>query len=180
MFGPFECCALHNYIIKHNYKDTRRTTNLPDIFKHVEHLRGEVGVGHIKLCEVRLQHWGRRLLGLQGGHLLLKAQDPVQKWDGKTVGWGEVRKWKPETELVTTEVVWLVRASFLMYFLAMLSIFCFFFRRGREEEDVPTREEVDWETCWETIQLIWARRRSMDCWHTGFKLFKWHYCYITY
>ena len=33
-----------------------------------------------------------------------------------------------------------------LYFLAMFSIFCFFFRRGREEEDVPTREEVDWET----------------------------------
>lgn len=37
------------------------------------------------------------------------------------------------------------------YFLAMLSIFCFFFRRGRveeeEEEDTPTSEEVDWETC---------------------------------
>lgn len=32
----------------------------------------------------------------------------------------------------------------------MLSIFSFFFRRGREEEDVPTREEVDWETYWET------------------------------
>lgn len=35
---------------------------------------------------------------------------------------------------------------FLAYFLAMLSIFCFFFRRGREDEDVPTREEVDCET----------------------------------
>lgn len=40
-----------------------------------------------------------------------------------------------------------------VYFLAMLSIFCFFFRRGREDEDVPTREEVDCETFWETDVL---------------------------
>lgn len=33
------------------------------------------------------------------------------------------------------------------HFLAMLSIFCFFLSRGREEEAVPTREEVDWDTC---------------------------------
>lgn len=33
-----------------------QTLNLPDIFKHVEHLRGEVGIGHIKFSEVCLQH----------------------------------------------------------------------------------------------------------------------------
>ena len=53
--------------------------NLPDIFEHVEHLGREVGVGHIKFCEVRLQHWGRGLLSLKDGHLLLKAQDPAQE-----------------------------------------------------------------------------------------------------
>lgn len=61
-----------------------KTTNLPDIFEHVEHLGGEVGVGHVKLGEVSLQHRGRGLLGLQGGHLLLKAQDPARQKDTKT------------------------------------------------------------------------------------------------
>lgn len=44
-----------------------------------------------------------------------------------------------------------MKVSIQMYFLAMLSIFCFFFRRGREEEDVPTRDEVDWETWWNIV-----------------------------
>lgn len=65
-------------------------------------------------------------------------------------GWESV--WTSYSEL-SVEVFLLLRESFLIYFLAMLSIFCFFFRRGREEEDVPTREEVDCETCWETCWL---------------------------
>lgn len=39
-----------------------------------------------------------------------------------------------------------------MYFLAMLSIFCFFFNRGREEVLVPTREEVDCDICEEALK----------------------------
>lgn len=51
--------------------------NLPDIFKHIEHLRRKVRVGHVKFCKICLQYGGRRLLGLQCRHFLLKAQDPA-------------------------------------------------------------------------------------------------------
>lgn len=33
---------------------TTKSVSLPDIFEHVEHLWGEVGVGHIKFSKVRL------------------------------------------------------------------------------------------------------------------------------
>lgn len=52
----------------------------PDILKHVKHLWGQVGVLHIKLCEICLQQRGRRLLGLQGRGLLLYPQYPVIYW----------------------------------------------------------------------------------------------------
>lgn len=45
----------------------------PDVLEHVEHLRGQVGVLHVKLCEVSLQQRGRGLLSHQGGRLLPNA-----------------------------------------------------------------------------------------------------------
>lgn len=47
---------------------------LPDVLKHVEHLRGQVRVLHVKLCEVSLQQRGRGLLSHQGGGLPPNAQ----------------------------------------------------------------------------------------------------------
>lgn len=57
-------------------KEALRTADPPDVLQHVENLGGQVGVGHVKLRQVGLQHRGRRLLGLQRGDLLLEAQDP--------------------------------------------------------------------------------------------------------
>lgn len=45
-----------------------------------------------------------------------------------------------------------------LYFLAIMSIFCFFFRRGREEEeeeDVPTREDVDCDTLLKNYDFLY-------------------------
>ena len=50
------------------------TVPLPDVLKHVEHLRGQVRVLHVKLCEVSLQQRGRGLLSHQGGGLPPNAQ----------------------------------------------------------------------------------------------------------
>lgn len=124
-----------SYIQKHRAQQTHP----PDIFEHVEHLGGEVRVGHVKFSEVGLQHGGRRLLGLQGWHLLLKAQDSARWRDS-----GMRRGGRDSRNFIVA--ICAFRASFLLYFLAMLSIFCFFFRRDREDEDVPTREDVDCET----------------------------------
>lgn len=49
-------------------------------------------VGHVKFSEVSLQHRGRGLLGLQGWHLLLKAEDPAQQRDGKSLGIRKIRQ----------------------------------------------------------------------------------------
>lgn len=97
-------------------------------------------VGHVEFSEVSLQHGGRRLLGLQGWHLLLKAQD--------SAGWRDsgMRRGDRDSSRGFIVAISPFRASFPVYFLAMLSIFCFFFRRDREDEDVPTREDVDCET----------------------------------
>jgi hypothetical protein len=125
--------------------------SLPDVFEHVEHLGRQVGVGHVKLCEVRLQHGGGWLLGLKDGHLLLKAQDPGEEESECQGGRGDtevkINTTQGETMLCRERRKGSVRVDTVTaYFLAMLSIFCFFFRRGRDEEEVPTREEVDWDT----------------------------------
>lgn len=46
----------------------------------------------------------------------------------------------------------------------MLCIICLFFRLGRVDEEVPTRERVDWET-WDTCvlsQQVIAAERGLD------------------
>lgn len=48
----------------------------PDVLEHVEHLRGQVGVSQVTLCQVSLEHCGRGLLPLQRWCLFLDTQDP--------------------------------------------------------------------------------------------------------
>ncbi len=57
----------------------RNNGSVPHVLQHVEHLRWQVRIGHVKLCEICLQQWRRRFLHLQNGHFLLKAQDPEKQ-----------------------------------------------------------------------------------------------------
>lgn len=55
------------------------SSNPPDVLQHVQHLRGEMGVLHIKLSQVGFQQAGGRLFGLQGGGLLPDSHDPEER-----------------------------------------------------------------------------------------------------
>lgn len=115
-----------------------------------------MGVGHVKFSQVCFQHRGRGLLGLKNGHFLLKAKDPSQTDRPQDYIFEKRKRGVRGGDGCNS---WL-------HFLAMLIIFCFFFRRSRDDDDVPTREEVDWETFGENGSDIDQQCRSMSTYLT--------------
>lgn len=102
----------------------------PNIFEHVEHLRREMRGGHVKLRKVSFQHWRRGSFSYQCWHHLVMQYTAGQK------------EWLQGNEKLKNGH----QVNFHTYFLAMLCIICLFFKLGRVDEDVPTREKVDCET----------------------------------
>lgn len=89
-----------------------------------------MGGGHVELRQVGFQHGGRGSFRQQRGRHLIVQDAAGQKGRGS----GRPAAGKRG------------RSKLRGYFLAMLCIICLFFKLGRVEEEVPTRDKVDWDT----------------------------------